>query len=386
MSFLDFRTANTLPRCVEVSWLWGERIASGTLAMLGGAGGVGKSILVAGLEVAVAAGLPFLDAEVLKGDVIHLDFDTGESLQGPWYRRAAAGLGLSDSALKRIRYAVPAGDGPPYLTVERLEELGREIKAAGPVLVVVDAYASAFPYIRSNDMGQVAQVMAALRALAQLGPAVLVLDHTPKPVANGPSALERGLIGSTIKQAGARAVHLLQRVPPGEVGGRDIQALHTIKNNLAPLGEPWGVERTWHPGGAVTFTICDLPEAENRAPALNKALRVIRELISASPIARKVLLSEVLHRANVGERTIKAALAKLVSLRELTRLVEGRETLYCLADTAQVDGNVLPACPGAEKHDKEGSESGQTALPNPVPFAQAGRTAQLSDPEPEVEV
>lgn len=367
-SLFNIATADSLPRNLDVSWLWHERIAAGTVAMLGGAGGVGKSILVAGLEVAIAAGEPFLDAEVLQGEVLHLDFDTDAKLQGPWYRRAAAGLNLDGNTLKRIRYATPV-ENKPYLTLEHLAELQTEVKAAGPVLVVIDAYTSAFPYVRSNDAGQVAQVMAALREIARLGPAVLVLDHIPKPMANAPSALERGLIGSTIKQAGARAVHLLQRVAPAEVNGRDVQALHTLKNNLAPLTEALGIERLWQDNG-LTFTVTDLPEGENRAPALARALRVIRETVQPGAIiARKALIAEVVSRGNVSERTADAALARLVSLKELEKAaLHGREVAYRLRN-AGILADTLQACNDRDKDDTEGPETLQTPLQDGLQFA-----------------
>lgn len=330
MSLLNYTSAAELPAHLDVHWLWHERVAMGTVAMLGGTGGVGKSILVAALELCVAAGIPFLDAEVASGEVLHLDFDTDPRLQGPWYRRVAAGLGLPETHLSRIRYVEPSGNGPPYLIPERLEELASEVQAMAPVLLVIDAWTSAFPFIRGSDMGEVAQVMAALREMARSGPAVLVLDHTPKPIAHGPSALERGLIGSTMKQAGARAVHLLQRVPPREVQGRDVQVLHTLKNNLAALAEPVGIERTWHAGGAVTFTTCDLPEAENSAPAMSRALRAIREIIGTVPVALRTIVDEVARRANVAERTTRTALAQLVGRGELVRVQSGREVMYVL--------------------------------------------------------
>lgn len=371
MKHFDIKRADELPRKSEVRWLWHERIAAGTLAMLGGAGGVGKSILIAGLEVAIAAGEPFLDAEVLQGDVLHLDFDTDASLQGPWYRRAAAGLHIGSDMLRRIRYATPAGNGLPYLTPDRLQELHAEVSAAGPVAVIIDAWTSSFPHIRSNDAGDVAQVMAALREIARTGAAVLVLDHTPKPVAGAPAATERGLIGSTIKQAGARAVHLLQRVAPADVGGRDVQALHTLKNNLAPISEPVGIERTWGGDGAVMFAVTDLPEGERRAPAMSRAVRIIRETIQPhATISRKELVAEVVSRGNVSERTAAAALNRLVSLKELEKAaLEGREVAYRVRGAASNPLNTLHACTIGDICDNEGQKSVQTPLHDTLQFA-----------------
>jgi hypothetical protein len=380
-NLFDIKRADELPRRVEIRWLWRDLIAAGTVAMLGGAGGVGKSILVAGLEVAIAAGEPFLDAEVLQGDVLHLDFDTDAALHGPWYRRVAAGLRIGSDVLRRIRYATPAGNGVPYLTPDRLQELHAEVSNAGPVAVIIDAWTSAFPHVRSNDAGDVAQVMAALREIARSGPAVVVLDHTPKPSAGAPAATERGLIGSTIKQAGARAVHLLQRVAPAEVQGRDIQALHTLKNNLAPLTDAIGIERLWHDGG-VAFTVTDLPEGENRAPALARAMRVIRETVQPGAItARRALLAEAVDRGNVSERTAASALAKLVSLRELEKTaLDGREVAYRLRG-ADIPAESLHRCTDRDLCDEQREKSMQTPLHDRLHFARIGDDGDAETPD-----
>lgn len=351
MSLWDVSPVNALPKNAEVDWVHHERIPKGAVSMMGGMGGVGKSVFTAALEMAVASGKPFLEAEVSQGPVLHIDHDTDSRLQGPWYARVAKGMNAPDSALSQIHYIAPTDEGTPYLSHERLEALAELVQAYQPVLVVIDAWTSAFPYIRSNDAGEVAQVMAALRAIAKTGPAVLVLDHTPKPAPHGPSALERGLLGSTLKMAGARAVHLLSRVPPRDVDGHDVQRLDTAKNNLAPIGDPLGIERVWGDDGAVTFQVTDLPASESRTPSLERAARSIRDILDIER-PRKELLKRVVLEANVSERTAASALARLIAAGEIEKTLQGREVVY----------RTVAALQGSQKDDGQGQESVQPGL------------------------
>lgn len=362
MSLWNISAVSNLPKETEIAWLHQDRIPMGAVSMLGGMGGVGKSVYVAALEIAVASGKPFLDAEVTRGTVLHFDFDTDARLQGPWYQRVATGMHAPEAALSQVHYIAPTEEGTPYLTLDRLKTLPDLVEEHKPALIVIDAWTSAFPYIRSNDAGEVAQVMAALRAIAKNGPAVLILDHTPKPTANAPSAVERGLIGSTLKMAGARAVHLLSRVAPKEVDGRDVQRLDTLKNNLAPIGEPLGIERIWGGDGAVSFSVTDLPEIEARAPALERAMRYLRDNLE-NEMPRKDLLRGVIRYANVSERTAASALARLVAAGEFEAVaVDGRAKAYrpvASLHTSEKDRD------GAEKSVQTGLQSFETSAQVP---------------------
>lgn len=121
MSLWDVSRVSDLPKESEISWALRNYLPLGAVSMLGGPGGVGKSVLVAALEVAIASGKPFLEAEVHQGAVLHLNFDTDARLQGPWYARVARGMGVPEEVSRLIHYAAPSEEGSPFLTRERLE-------------------------------------------------------------------------------------------------------------------------------------------------------------------------------------------------------------------------------------------------------------------------
>lgn len=334
MSLFISHSAADLPRERAVNWLWEGFVAQGTLALLGGPGGVGKSTLVAGLEVAVAAGLPFLGASTVQGDVLHLDYDTDRRLQGPWYHRVAKGLGVGEEVLRQIRYLEPANP-TEGLREEGLKELGEAVRQ-GVALLVLDSWSACFPFLDPRRADHVAEVMAHLKALAQSGTTVLVLDHTPKPV-QGLTVLERGIQGSFYKLAAARSAFLLTRVPPKLVGGQDVLRLDTLKNNLAPLGDPLGILRVWE-DGALRFEPVDLPEEEGQ-PKRARAQRAVLEVLEAGALPRAELIRKVAERANVGQRTVEEALRHLVAQGVLERLSlggQGGAVAYRLAQAPYI--------------------------------------------------
>ena len=308
---LRFRQVSGIPTPPPIEWVWENRIARGYITMLGGTGGVGKSALVASLEVAVLAGLPFLGGATFQGAVIHADFDTDARAQLPWLERAVLGQGVSRDVLNSISYVDSEEGG--FMDEAGLAALKEHALSVGAVLIVVDAFTSAFPMIRGNDAGEVMQVMSAFRQLAKdTGAAVVVLDHTPKPMANMPEG--RGLLGSTIKSAGARAVHLLSRVPPKDVGGLDVLRFEAHKNNLAPQGEPLGIQRIWE-GDGLRFEPHDLPDGDHDGPAAKarRALELYLNDRAGSVIPRKELFEHIITRLNVSERTVKRAVGDAVT-------------------------------------------------------------------------
>ena len=336
-------TPGTMPKGAGVRWVWDERLPRGQISFLGGSAGVGKSVLVWGLAFSVAAGRPFLDAETDQGRVLYLDFDSEPEAQGELMHRVRRGLGIAPNAVEdAITYRVPHTIGRSMST-DMLDDLREEIQRGDYALVIVDAWTSAFYTVRSNDTEQVAAMMGALRSLTVPtdhgpGPNVLIVDHAPKPIQNGPSMLERGIIGSTMKLAGARSAFLLARVPPKDVQGRDVMALHALKNNLARVHDPVGVQRDWNnEAGSVVQSVTDLPEAETGAPGMRRAQQVIRESLDPEDwVARKQLVLNIVQRANVQERTALSALARMVQdgiVVLQTDEQDRRRKLYRLAGT-----------------------------------------------------
>lgn len=325
----DYRL-HEMPEPVDARWTWDQRLPRGQLSFIGGGAGVGKSVLVWALAFSVLTGKPFLDAETEQGPVIYVDFDSDPSTQSLMLHKVRRGMGIRQAQVgDQLLYRVPESIGQS-MSRDMLASLRADVERLQPALVIVDAWTSAFYTVRSNDTEQVAAMMGALRPLAAAtadgpGPNILIVDHAPKPVQNGPSILERGLIGSTMKLAGSRSAYLLARVPPRDVEGRDVMALHTLKNNLGRLHEPIGVQRVWDVD-SVTQTVADLPDEETTAPGIRKAEQAILECLDPQDfVARKDLLLNIVQRANVQQRTALTALARMQQAGAVVMQVDERD-------------------------------------------------------------
>ena len=309
----------------EIEWLWGNRLPQGTVSLLAGTGGVGKSLLVASLELSIVAGLgEFLEQPLGCGPVFHVDTDTEARLQGVHYRSAARGLGLpaGTAGLEGLHYQdwdSPVDTSRSDGTASRFDQLEAEIKRVEPVLVVFDSWATCFPYAKSNSVEDVAMMFGYLKRLAKLGPAVLVIDHLPKPVGGGPALIDRGPAGSHYKVGGCRAVMVLTRVPPRDVAGRDVLKLEQVKNNLGPLLEPVGIDRSFS-DGAVYLALTELPEGESGG-ALGKVLQAARSVLDGvGTLPGAELFRRLVDAANCSERTARRAVKKLVSSGEVIEI------------------------------------------------------------------
>ena len=96
---LEFVSLGQVAPPAPVAWLWDGLLPLGCLSLIGGPPGVGKSSLVAGLEVAIASGAAFLERAVCGGAVIHADFDTDLRLQ---YLGLPVFCGLESSQAARL--------------------------------------------------------------------------------------------------------------------------------------------------------------------------------------------------------------------------------------------------------------------------------------------
>jgi len=348
---LRFRSVASIRPGRPVEWIWEDMLPRGYVSMLGAPGGTGKSALVAALEIAVVLGYEFLRLPTLQGPVLHIDFDSDDRAQMPWYERAGAGMGVSWDALGDLHYVDGEDAGLEPRGFEQIREAAAKIR---PVLVVVDAFTSAFTGVRANDAGDVNEVMADLRALARdLNAAVLVLDHTPKPLPNNPQG--RGLLGSVMKGNGARAVFLLAKVPPSEVHGPGLLRLETFKNNLGPCAQPIGIQMVWN-GDAVRYEVVDLPATGADAPQKLKAQQTVLHYLQARQcvVKRHELLKVAAARAGVGEITVKRAVEELLRQGVMTKVDlpgRGNPVAYALPGASEAGSQEHAREPGKEVQD-----------------------------------
>ena len=179
-------------------------------------------------------------------------------------------------------------------------------------LILIDSFSSAFPSVDPIKLVQVQSPLWYLRRLAtETGAAVVIIDHLPKPV-SGEKAGARGIIGSVAKSAQARAVHILSRVPPKEVQGRNILRWDTTKMSYSARPEPIGVELKFD-DGAVSIEVVDLPEGqgETRTERAIRAMQDYLETNRGTVVPHQALMDIAVEEANLRRRASLDAIGLL---------------------------------------------------------------------------
>lgn len=238
-------------------WLVPEWVPAGEVVLLGGAGGVGKSLLAQQLLTSVAAGRPWLGMPVEAGPALgaFCEDDVGELR-----RRQAdidAHLGITADAYRdRLHYLARRGhdnvlmtwgpDGHPQPTpwLEELIDLARRLCAR---LLVLDTLAHHFGG-NENDRVQVTQFVSAClyRIVARAGLTLIVCAHPSRAGLKDGT----GLSGSTAWEGSVRSRLYFSRPENGEPNAR---LLERKKSNYSSGAE--SLPLVWSHG-----IVCSLEE------------------------------------------------------------------------------------------------------------------------------
>ena len=177
-------------------WLVEGLIPSGTVTLLGGDGGTGKSLVALQLAVSTALSRAWLGLPVTSGRALYI---SAEDDRDELHRRLsdiarAEGLALSD--LDNLTVRSLAGEDALLATADKsgklhpsplYHEIDRRMRDEAPALLVLDTLADLFPG-NENDRAQARQFVGMLRGLAiRHQCAVVMLAH---PSLSGHCALE----------------------------------------------------------------------------------------------------------------------------------------------------------------------------------------------------
>jgi RecA-family ATPase len=262
-------------------WLIQDLIPSGTVTLLGGDGGTGKSLLALQLATAVASGDTWLGMDVASGSAI---FISAEDDREEIHRRLvqiAKGRQLDFNQLSRLSLRSLVGEDAllaesegsnggmrPSALLAELDALSQELS---PSLIVLDTLADMFPG-NENDRKQVRQFIGLLRGLALRHQcAVVVLAH---PSLSGLTS-GSGTSGSTAWSNSARSRLYLSRVFERDYEPNpDARILEVKKINYAQKGTQ--IALIWKHG---QFVPEDEETATDRMVATAKAKRVFLKLL-----------------------------------------------------------------------------------------------------------
>ena len=182
---------------VEIRWVWDQLIAEGTVTMLSGDSGVGKSTLATALLDAVAGGKPFLGRKTFQRSCLILDRENHRSLVADRLNR----LGIQDGPSLRVwgGWAEQEAPDPAHAAIREW------ILSCYPKpLIVVDSLI-AFNPGAENDSSEMRRYLHGYRRLADLGASIAFIHHS------GKSEGTKDFRGSSDIKAAVDAAYLLSR-------------------------------------------------------------------------------------------------------------------------------------------------------------------------------
>jgi RecA-family ATPase len=252
----------------------------GTVTLLGGDGGTGKSLVALQLATSTALAQAWLGLPVTSGRALYI---SAEDDRDELHRRlsdivAAGGVALADLDSLTVRSL--AGEDALLATAEKsgvlhpsplYHEIDGRMRDEAPALVVLDTLADLFPG-NENDRAQARQFIGMLRGLAiRHECAVVMLAHPSLSGLNSGS----GTSGSTGWNNSVRSRLYLERViQEGYEADPDARVLRTMKANYSRTGGE--ISLRWEGG----VFVAQAPEAGlDKMAATAKAERVFLKLL-----------------------------------------------------------------------------------------------------------
>lgn len=319
-------------------WAVQDLVPSGTVTLLGGDGGTGKSLLALQLAFAIATGSRWLGHQTVSGAVM---FISAEDDQDELHRRTADIVRASGKQfldLERLILRSLAGEDALLAVLDRSSgvltatslyaEIEARIAADKPALIVLDTLADLFPG-NENDRAQARQFIGLLRGWAiRHSCAIILLAH---PSLSGLTS-GSGTSGSTGWNNSVRSRLYLERIAhEGIEANPDARVLRTMKANYGRTGGE--ITMTWKDGVFVR----DAQEAGlDRMAANAKAERVFLKLLrqfnemdrhvspSRSTSYAPTVFAKHPEVEGVGKRALSVAMETLLSSGAVVIAEHGR--------------------------------------------------------------
>jgi hypothetical protein len=157
-------------------------ISHGTVSVLVGDSGLGKSPLAYQLGLCVAQGLPFLGMKTHRGSVVYADYENGLSGSKEIRDSLVQFLGIDSAPEEFSLWTADASDGGL-----NIDGVCQDVR---PDLVILDTLRSHNPYFEKSD--NTGAAMAHLRSLsAKHQTSILAIHHVRKPGPEGVPSLDR---------------------------------------------------------------------------------------------------------------------------------------------------------------------------------------------------
>jgi AAA domain len=210
-----FLPSNTDPTVAPIQWDWVSAIdfpnvnwvcralgiCPGPITILCAFVNTGKTLLAADLAVCVANGIPlFGEIEIqAPGKVLHLDFESGNTLSKVYYQRILNGHGITN--FHNISFFSPNWRLDQEVARAELTKV-----LAGHKLCIIDCLAAGTPNTKQNEESARGPIDMLNQVSEETGCAIVLLHHEPKVTGDDPLRSVKGS-GGIIAAAG-NSLHL----------------------------------------------------------------------------------------------------------------------------------------------------------------------------------
>jgi hypothetical protein len=326
----------------RVQWLWDGRLANGTLGLLAGAEGLGKSTLAYWLAARITRG------ELPGEDRFHPRSVLVCATEDSWEHTIRPRLDAHDADVERVFRMEVTVDGAVLGELSLPADLA-DVEAAADEqnasLLILDPLMSRLDSrLDSHRDGEVRQALEPLvKSCERTKLAALGLIHFNKSGSTNPLD---NVMASKAFTAVARSVHMVVRDPDDEDDKRRI--FGTEKNNLGPLGlptktftiEPWvfptddgsmgEVGRLrWGADSVTTVRGAINSGAEGRQPKTNEAMDWLRDYMRANgPVVNSADAIKAADKAGHASSTLFRARKSLGLEAEDTKVYGPKSTTW----------------------------------------------------------
>lgn len=305
----------------KVSWLWTHRIAAGTLALLAGREGLGKSTLTAWIVAMVTRGeLPGHPAGGPRSVIIAATEDSWEHTIIPRLMAAEADL---DKVL-RVEAETGKGYTEGLNLPKDIREVAQVAKNENVGLIVLDPIMSR---LESLDTHKDAAVRTALEPLVRMADenkvTILGLIHLNKTTSDPLNAV----MGSKAFTAVARSVLTVVADPEDEEDRRRL--LGVAKSNLGPIppgSDVFTVEKAefttpdcsietgtirWCGTSSTTIKSAMADQGMEIQGAIGEAVEWLEDYLAMKPGTARMEVLQAARKAGHAEATVKRAATRL---------------------------------------------------------------------------
>jgi hypothetical protein len=320
---LDFRWANEVV-ARPIDWLWQPWLARGTVAVLDGDPGVGKSSLALDLAARITTGKPFPGETASRDSAVAMIL----AMEDPLETVVKPRLEAASADMSRIALLGGVRENGPGSATESILQLPRDLDLIAekcaqhrPALLIIDPLMAVLGldqrgrFIKANDDQGVRKLTGQLKFLAERCNLVIwMLRHLNKGASG--SALRRG--SGTIAIAGqARSVMLAA----GDPNDSTAHVLAMTKTNLAAIPPSWRFQLK---GTGATSQVEWLGESELHADDLVQPIIAENKRADALLVAKDFLIEALECDGRPWEKLTAAAAG--AGIAEIT-LRRAREAL-----------------------------------------------------------